>query len=69
MDTNTRIPERPKPIVQGEPEKSRIDVRDVMVVVGFVMLAGGLGGYDWRLAAVVCGTVLLAMGLWMAARA
>lgn len=50
-------------------KRSRVDVRDVMVVVGFVLLAGGLGGYDWRLALVVCGVVLLVMGLWMAARA
>ena len=53
----------------AEAERSRVDVRDVMVVVGFVLLAGGLGGYDWRLAAVVCGALLLGCGLWMAARA
>lgn len=46
----------------------RIDLADVLVAVGWVMLAAGLAGYDWRLALVVCGVVLLAVGLWSAGR-
>lgn len=47
----------------------RIDLSDVMVIVGLALLAGGLGAYDWRLACVVCGLVLLALGLMGALRA
>lgn len=42
---------------------TRIDVSDVLVIVGLAMLAGGLGAYDWRLALVVCGVILLVFGL------
>lgn len=40
-----------------------IDLTDVMVVAGLAMVAGGLGAYDWRLALIVCGAVLLLIGL------
>lgn len=36
----------------------------VLVVVGFVALLAGLGFYDWRLAAVVGGVMLLTAGLF-----
>jgi hypothetical protein len=42
-----------------------------MVILGLAMLGGGLGGYDWRLALVVCGALLLVFGLvagWRAAK-
>ncbi len=58
MSTNTRMPEG----------RSRIDLQDVLVVVGLAMLAGGLAAFDWRLALVVCGAVLLAVGLTGAMR-
>lgn len=48
-----------------------IDLVDVMIVAGLVMIGAGLGAYDWRLALVVCGAVLLFLGLvagWRAAR-
>lgn len=41
---------------------------DALVVVGMVMLATGLSAYDWRLALVVCGALLLSMGLVAAMR-
>lgn len=41
----------------------RIDLADVMVVLGLALLAGGLGAYDWRLALIVCGAILLLVGL------
>lgn len=46
----------------------RIDMSDVLVVLGLALLAGGLGAYDWRLALMVCGLVLLVLGLAGAAR-
>lgn len=46
----------------------RVDVSDVLVVFGLALLAGGLGAYDWRLALVVCGLILLAVGLVGAVR-
>lgn len=47
---------------------SKIDANDVAFVLGLAMVAGGLGAYDWRLASVVCGAVLLIVGLWGAYR-
>lgn len=41
-----------------------IDLVDVMIVLGLVMIGAGLGAYDWRLALVVCGSLLIAFGLW-----
>lgn len=38
-------------------------VPDLMIVLGLALLAGGLAAYDWRLALVVCGLVLLLLGL------
>jgi len=46
----------------------RIDLVDVIVFVGLGLLAGGLAAYDWRLALVVCGAVLLTIGLWLVSR-
>lgn len=40
-----------------------VDLSDVMVALGLVMIAGGLAAYDWRVALVVCGALLLAIGL------
>lgn len=47
----------------------RVDLRDGLAAAGLALLAAGLAGYDWRLAMVVCGAVLLAVGLWSAAQA
>lgn len=41
----------------------RLDLADWMVIVGLALLAGGLGGYDWRLALVVLGGLVLVFGL------
>lgn len=46
----------------------RWDVTDAMVMLGLAMVGAGLGGYDWRLALVVCGAVLLVIGLWLVRR-
>lgn len=48
-----------------------IDAIDWMMVLGLAMLGAGLGAYDWRLALVVCGALLLTFGAvagWRAAR-
>lgn len=49
----------------------KADVVDGMIVLGLVLLAAGLAAFDWRLSLVVCGGLLLAMGLalgWRAGR-
>ena len=46
-----------------------IDLVDVMIVLGMVMIGAGLGAYDWRLALVVCGALLVMIGLWLVSRA
>jgi len=48
-----------------------IDLVDVMIVLGLVMIGAGLGAWDWRVALVVCGALLLVGGVvlgWRAAR-
>jgi len=46
----------------------RLDLADWMVILGLALLAGGLGAYDWRLALVVCGALLVMIGLWLVSR-
>lgn len=41
----------------------QVDLSDAMVMLGLALLAGGLAAYDWRLALVVCGLILLVVGL------
>ena len=41
----------------------RIDASDVMTIIGLALLCGGLAAFDWRLALVACGMVLLVLGL------
>lgn len=41
----------------------QIDGSDVLTVIGLAVLCGGLAAYDWRLALIACGLVLLALGL------
>ena len=36
---------------------------DVLIVVGSVFVAAGLAAYDWRLALIACGGLLLAGGI------
>lgn len=48
--------------------RERIDLADLVVMVGLALLAGGLGAYDWRLAAVVLGVLLVVLGLAGAVR-
>lgn len=53
------------------PQRQRwaLDPVDVLSFLGLALLAGGLLGYDWRLAAVVCGFLILAaavVGAWRA---
>lgn len=43
---------------------NKIGLDDVIVVLGLAALGAGLGGYDWRLALIVCGTILLGAGLF-----
>ncbi len=40
-----------------------LDLADWMVIVGLALLGAGLGGYDWRLALVVLGGLVLVFGL------
>jgi hypothetical protein len=44
--------------------RTGVDLSDVMLVLGVILLGAGLAGYDWRLALVVLGALLLAGGLW-----
>ncbi len=39
-----------------------VSLVDVLLVLGLALLAGGLGGYDWRLALIACGALLLVGG-------
>lgn len=41
----------------------RIDGSDVMTILGLALLCGGLAAFDWRLALIACGLVLLLLGL------
>ena len=41
---------------------------DVLALLGLGLLATGLAAYDWRLAAIVVGVLLLVMGVWSAVR-
>ena len=41
----------------------RIDGSDVMTIIGLALLCGGLAAFDWRLALIACGLVLLLLGL------
>lgn len=40
-----------------------IDLVDVMIFLGLLMIGVGLGAYDWRVALVVCGLLLFGFGL------
>lgn len=46
----------------------RVDLADLVVIIGLAMMAAGLAAFDWRLAAVVIGLMLLVIGLVGAAR-
>lgn len=46
----------------------RVDLSDALIVVGLAMLGGGLAAYDWRVALIVCGVILLAIGLFVVLR-
>ena len=41
----------------------QITATDVIAAVGLVMLAVGIATYDWRIALIVCGGLLAALGL------
>lgn len=41
----------------------RLDARDFLVIIGMVMLMTGIWFYDWRLALVVIGALLILLGL------
>lgn len=41
----------------------RIDGSDVLTIIGLALLCGGLAAFDWRLALIACGLVLLLLGL------
>ena len=47
---------------------NRFDFSDLLILLGLALLCGGLAFYDWRLALVVGGAVLLALGLTAAVR-
>ena len=39
-----------------------VSLVDVLLVLGLGLLAAGLGGFDWRLALIACGALLLVGG-------
>lgn len=41
----------------------KVDLHDVVFIVGLGLLAGGVWAYDWRLALIVCGVILVSLGL------
>lgn len=41
----------------------RIDGSDVLTIFGLALLCGGLTAFDWRLALIACGLVVLLLGL------
>ena len=41
----------------------RVTGTDGLVAVGLVMLAVGIAAYDWRIALIVCGGLLAALGI------
>ena len=45
-----------------------VDFSDLVVIIGLALLAGGLAAFDWRVAAVVVGLVMLVLGLVGAVR-
>ena len=45
-----------------------IDLGDILGAVGLAMIAGGLAAWDWRVALVVVGAILLALALAGAVR-
>jgi hypothetical protein len=47
---------------------NRFDFSDLLIIVGLSLLCGGLACYDWRLALIIGGVVLLALGLVAAER-
>lgn len=47
----------------------RIDAADALIGLGIVLLAVGLWFYDWRTALIVCGVIILIVGLVGALRA
>ena len=40
-----------------------VSLPDVLLVAGFVFLVGGIAAFDWRLALIVGGGLLLAGGI------
>ena len=38
------------------------DIKDVPILLGLVLLCTGLAYYDWRIAAIVTGVILLVIG-------
>ena len=40
-----------------------ITLPDIMLIIGFVLLVGGVSAFDWRLGLIVCGLVLLVGGV------
>ena len=49
--------------------RTGVDLSDVMLVLGVILLGAGLAAYDWRLALVVLGVLLLIGGFVTAWRA
>ena len=47
---------------------NRFDLSDLLIILGLGLLCGGLACYDWRLALIVSGAVLLGIGLRAAER-
>ena len=45
-----------------------ITLPDIMLIVGLVFLVAGVAAFDWRLALIVCGVLLLAGGVFGMAR-
>jgi hypothetical protein len=46
----------------------RVSLADIAAVLGTLMLAVGLGLYDWRLVLILFGAILCGGGVWAATR-
>ncbi len=40
-------------------EEQLIDMTDIIVFVGILLLVVGIGGFDWRIASIIAGALLL----------
>jgi hypothetical protein len=54
-----KIPKISIKIPHIDTEKKEIVVRESCLIAGFLLIAAGLWGYDWRISCIVCGYSLV----------